>query len=483
MNRQLTLLMLTVLIIAAPVGGQNLMNRTLPLSNVSLHQQGDSLYISMAIDMRNLAVDSKRSLTLTPLLTDNAHNIALQEITINGHSRHKAYLRGMAIKRQTPSAIVIPYRQRGVLTYRKAVAYQPWMENASLKLDENLCGCGGHKEVVSQELITDQISTVNKRLSSIIPAVAFIQPTAEAVKKRSEYHEAHLDFPVNQAVIRAEYMNNQAELARINTWFDQLENDRNLTVTEVQITGLASPEGTLSHNEQLAKKRAEALKEYLIARKKVPAGQYKVTFGGENWDGLVEALNASDLPGKQNLLNIIDQTSDNVLRKQQLMRAEGGSLYRTLIKDIYPGLRKVNCLIDYTVNPFNVDQAKAAIVTNPKHLSLNEMYLVANSYSKGSPEFTDVFDAAVRMFPNDPTANLNAAAAELSQKRAESAFRYLEKADRHTAEYLNNFGVYHFQKGDVSQAITLFQQAAQMGNETARQNWQALTDAWEYKGK
>lgn len=143
----------------------------------------------------------------------------------------------------------------------------------------------------------------------------------------------------------------------------------------------------------------------------------------------------------------------------------------------------MNCLIEYTVNPFNVEQAKAAIVTNPKHLSLNEMYLVANSYSKGSREFTDVFDAAVRMFPNDPTANLNAAAAELSQKRTDTALKYLEKADGQTPEYLNNLGVYHFQKGDISKAIPLFQQSAQLGNETARQNWQALTNVWDYKGK
>lgn len=483
MNRQLTFLMLIVLMITAPMAGQNLMNGTLTLSDVTLYQQGDSLYINMAMDMQNLAVGSERSLTLTPLLTDNEHSIALQEITINGHRRQKAYLRNSSLGKQASSAIVIPYRQRGVVTYRKAIPYQAWMENASLKLDENLCGCGGHKEVVAQELITNQVSTVNKRLSSITPAPAFIQPTAEAVKKRSEHYEAHLDFPVNQTVIRAEYMNNQSELAHINTLFDQLENDPNLTVTEVQIAGFASPEGTLSHNEQLSKKRAEALKEYLVARKKVPAGQYKVTFGGENWDGLVTALQASGLTGKQTLLDIIEHTPDLALRKQKLMRAEGGVSYRTLLKDIYPGLRKVNCLIEYTVNPFNVDQAKAAIVTNPKHLSLNEMYLVANSYSKGSREFTDVFDAAVRMFPNDPTANLNAAAAELSQKRTDTALKYLEKADGQTPEYLNNLGVYHFQKGDISKAIPLFQQSAQLGNETARQNWQALTNVWDYKGK
>jgi hypothetical protein len=37
------------------------------------------------------------------------------------------------------------------------------------------------------------------------------------------------------------------------------------------------------------------------------------------------------------------------------------------------------------------------------------MYLVAQTYEPGSPEFNEVFDIAVRLFPDDETANLNAA--------------------------------------------------------------------------
>lgn len=44
------------------------------------------------------------------------------------------------------------------------------------------------------------------------------------------------------------------------------------------------------------------------------------------------------------------------------------------------------------------------------------MYLVANSYPKGGDDFIKVFDIAVRMYPDDEVANLNAAAVALSKK-------------------------------------------------------------------
>ena len=47
----------------------------LTLSNVSLWQQGNSLYVSMTFDMKNLTIGSARSLSLIPLLTDGQHNV------------------------------------------------------------------------------------------------------------------------------------------------------------------------------------------------------------------------------------------------------------------------------------------------------------------------------------------------------------------------------------------------------------------------
>ncbi|WP_455587231.1 DUF3868 domain-containing protein [Bacteroides sp.] len=465
---------LLALIIVLPASAQKLYNDAISLSDVSLWQQGNSLYVNMTVDMQNLVVSPQRSLTLTPLLTDGQHNVPLQDIIINGRRRQKAYIRGLAIERESPTAIVIPYNKRETFNYTQTIPYQPWMENASLNLVENLCGCGNNEEMLAQELITNDVSTEAKRLAAMSPIVAYIQPPVEIVKARSEKYEAHLDFPVGKAVILTDFMNNYKELMNIHSMFDKVQNDRNLTITGISIEGFASPEGPLKLNEQLSQKRAEALKTYLTTNEKAPANLYKVSFGGENWNGLVKALETSSMKDKETFINIIKNTSDDALRKKEIMRVDGGVPYRAMLKDIYPGLRKVNCKIDYTVVNFDVEQGRIVIKTNPKYLSLNEMYQVANSYPKGSEDFVNVFDIAVRMYPNDEVANLNAAAVALSKKDLKTAVKFMEKANKQTAEYINNSGVYDFLSGNTNQAIAAFTQAAHMGNDAAKANLQQL---------
>ena len=66
--------------------------------------------------------------------------------------------------------------------------------------------------------------------------------------------------------------------------------------------------------------------------------------------------------------------------------------------------------------------------TKPQQLSLNEMFMVAQTYEPGSKDFNEVMETAVRMFPSDPIANLNAAITRLNAGDAEGAKPYLDKA-------------------------------------------------------
>lgn len=82
----------------------------------------------------------------------------------------------------------------------------------------------------------------------------------------------------------------------------------------------------------------------------------------------------------------------------------------------------------YTVRPFSIEEAKEILKTKPQQLSLQEMFLVAQTYEPGSPEFNEVFDIAVRLFPDDETANLNAACTDLQKGDLTSAEKHLAKA-------------------------------------------------------
>lgn len=92
---------------------------------------------------------------------------------------------------------------------------------------------------------------------------------------------------------------------------------------------------------------------------------------------------------------------------------------------MFPSLRKVTVTVDYDVRNFDAEEAKAVVKTRPQNLSLNELYLVANTYEPGSEDFNSLFETAVRLYPESVTATVNAAVAALERRDFVGAERYL----------------------------------------------------------
>lgn len=166
-------------------------------------------------------------------------------------------------------------------------------------------------------------------------------------------------------------------------------------------------------NTRLSGARAAALKDDI--RQKYPLTQCLVSTitESENWDGLRTWFENSEVSYKSELLEIIDQVKDPDVRDVKIRQLNGGTVYNYLLKDIYPLLRKVVYTINYTVLPFSIEDGKEILHTRPKQLRLNEMYLIAVDYPRGSKEFNEVFEIAVAQFPDDVVTTHNAAAVAL----------------------------------------------------------------------
>lgn len=434
-----------------------------------IEHSGDSLYIHINVGLANLSLDRDRSVTLTPILSGNSRQRELPAMLVNGTTRQKVYDRSVALSGEAPSyySVVKFDKNRRPLHYMKSLPYEAWMDSVSLDIVEDFCGCGGHQ----QETNINKVAYYkNEPVIPFVPQLAYIQPEVESVKKRADKWESFIDFPVNKANILADYMNNPAELLKINTFFHTISSDKNIEVTKIEVTGYASPEGSIAHNEKLSKERAENFKYYLQAKTSFTSNIYEVKYGGENWKGLEEALPQSNIKEKNQILEMIKNTSDINSLKNKIKALDKGVPYKQMLTEIYPKLRKVESTVQYNVRAFNLDEAKEILKTRPQQLSLDEMFRIANTYEAGSSDFLDVFEIAVRMFPEDKTANLNAAAAALSVKDVAKAQRYLDKSDKSTSEYLNNLGVLNYLQNNKEQAKSLFGTAAQKGLSSASYN-------------
>lgn len=447
-----------------------------------LSQKKDSLIINMDIDFSGLVMDDDRSLSLIPMLVSKEKQTELPSVLINGRRRHKLYKRTQILnkgKKEKGEAVVFEVikaekNAKKRINYSLSIPFENWMKDARLDLKEDLCGCAGHKQQIAIDKMIATVLMEGESRYDVKPLLSFIRPEVEEIKRRSEQRDVFLDFPVAKTEIIPGYMNNPGELNKIETMLQEIRVDKDLEVNDINIKGYASPEGSASFNNKLSRARAESLRLHLASRSASFAKVYHVENGGEDWEGLEKLVSESYLDYKNEILTVITSSKPEDIREQELKRIKGGIVYSELLKDFFPQLRRVLCRVDYTVRGFNVEEAKEVISQRPQLLSLEELFLVANTYSMDEKEFSDVFETAVRLYPDDKIANFNAAASALQWGDTERAKKYLDKSPVDTKEYANNMGVYYLLTGELMKARNLFNYAADSGVATAIHNLKEL---------
>lgn len=450
-----------------------------------LAQRGDSLYVDMAVTTEGRNVPSRMSADFTPVLVSGERSLALPAVSLMGRNSYRNHRRALALmsakergayEKSAPYYVVPDYKGDSRMDYRLALPYEAWMSSAQLTLQRIDCGCG-KSSVTDVRLLAGKVSleeVIVIERYRIEPHLAYIRPEAEAVKSRAEQGESFLDFAVGKTAVNPEFGRNAAELEKIRRMIDLVQDDKDLTIKRIVIVGYASPEGSLAMNERLSEGRAKALRDYLQSRYPViPGSLYSIRFGGENWDDLVKAVQTSDMPDKQAVLDIIDRYSIIGGREAKLMALKGGTPWRYMLREMFPSLRKVTVTVDYDVRNFDAEEAKAVVKTRPQNLSLNELYLVANTYEPGSEDFNSLFETAVRLYPESVTATVNAAVAALERRDFVGAERYLRsvKSPDRIPECDNAWGLLLMLRDqDYDRAAPYFEAARAAGLEAAQQN-------------
>lgn len=478
-TNSLTRIFLTCLMGAATCSSamaQTVASGAVTIDNVQTNVENKRVDVAFRLNLNNLKLKAEQQLILTPLLAADGDTTALQPIIINGRSQQIRMQRAGKLDAKNTEAgqPIVVLRKNGTeqsISYSQSVERMRPVEADQLQVlaAQDLCGCGDLKNQ-DQTLIT----TIDN-LDAWMPALAFVKPAAEARKQRAEKGEAYLSFRVNKTDIVVDLFDNSRELAKITKTIDLVREDKNVQITGINIHGFASPDGPYANNERLARERAASLKNYVANLYPINAKLFSSNSTPEDWDGFRRKVQQSNLANKEEIIKISNSSlapDDKDKRIRQLYPHD----YAVIMSDIYPRLRHSDYTVSYTVRPFSVEEAKQILKTHPQQLSLQEMFLVAQTMEPGSAEFNEVFDIAVRMFPDDPTANLNAACADLQRRDIASAEKHLQKADN-SAAALNARGALAVMKKDYQLARQLFADAAAAGSEDAKANAQRIANA------
>ena len=393
------------------------------------------------------------------------------------------------------SALVIP---RGLSGEREGFP-------GELRIEQQLRSCcdvrllESHKVTlpVRSATVVDTLYTVVEVPAGVLPPpvaavsvplyeanVSFVRPVAESVKLRSVDFTMYITYPVNRHEVYPDFERNRIELERVERLLNTLLSDTTVySITGIGITGYASPEATWQHNLNLTRKRAEGMQRYLM--KSYRLGNVPVTAEGkgEDWAGLRKSVAESDMSYRNEILSIIDNYGVFNSREKRLMELGAGEPYRYMLQHLFPLLRRMEMTISYTVKSFSPDEVEALIDERPQDLSLQEIYSLARSQNSNSTilysrsDYGREWDIAVRYFPDDAVANINASSAALVRGDLELAWLCLSKVKDNSKAY-NNLGVYCWLCGKIDEAKSYFRKAMDVDPVRAAHNLEQMRQ-WE----
>lgn len=430
------------------------------IKSFNINREGKYLTVKMNLDLNKLDVDANRAVLLTPRLVNGTDSLDLPAVGIYGRRRYYYYVRnGIGSISGESETIYRASSKPDSVAYNNLAEYEKWMDGAMLKFHRSDWGC-------CHEIVAEYEGILGRHREAFFPELIFVQPKAEIMKSRSLSGSAYIDFPVDQTVIYPDYRRNTTELGKIQATIDSVRNDKDVTITSVWLKGFASPESPYKHNTELAIGRTAALKKHIGQLYHFADSIIQTDYEPEDWAGLRRYVEQSNINYRAEILALIDSDMEPDAKEAKIKRTYPNE-YRFMLQNFYPALRHTDYRIDYNIRKFNkVEEIKRIMAEQPQKLSLNEFYLVAGKYEPGTDEFTDVFETAVRMFPNDEIANLNAANAAIRRDDFATARRYLNKAGD-SAEAVYARGALAIREKDYDTARRYLGKAKEMGLEKA----------------
>ena len=430
------------------------------IENFNMNREGKYLTVEMNLDLNKLNVDANRAVLLTPRLVNGMDSLDLPSVGIYGRRRYYYYVRNGigSISGENETVYRVSDKPDNV-AYNNLAEYEGWMDGATLKFHRSDWGC-------CHEILVEYEGILGRHREAFFPKLVFVQPKAEIMKSRSLSGSAYIDFPVDQTVIYPDYRRNTVELGKIQATIDSVRNDKDVSITSVWLKGFASPESPYKHNTELAIGRTAALKKHIGQLYHFADSIIQTDYEPEDWEGLRRYVEQSNINHREKILTMIDSDMEPDAKETKIKRTYPEE-YRFMLQHFYPALRHTDYRINYTIRTFSeVEEIKRIMTEQPQKLSLNEFYLVAQKYEPGTVEFTDVFETAVRIFPNDTIANLNAANAAIRRDDYVRAEQYLEKAgDIPEAVYAR--AALAIRKEDYETARRYLETARDMGLEQA----------------
>lgn len=321
--------------------------------SISLSENNGMVDVKFQIAVPRCFVHKKHQYIFTPVLTDYTNALPLPSVIIDGKKYAKMAAKQGHSKRMKEKMLSAPDMSNAILlkaaknprmiTYETVVPFQAWMQNADLVTVQRF---NSRKEttVIAEDVYAKGVAYT--------PAPVPVATITEVEKIVTE-GMFNVHFNINSSVIDPKLENNMSELKNLSAIVAQIRSNTDNVLDSIVIIASSSPDGVYERNKKLAAARAESAKRYLITdldMKAMNVDMIKPRCIAENWVGLDQLVNASDVSNKEGIIKAVS-IPDLVKRERAMMALPQ---YGYMKKNILPQLRFVKYQIYYHTTVVNV---------------------------------------------------------------------------------------------------------------------------------
>ena len=213
------------------------------------------------------------------------------------------------------------------------------------------------------------------KLGAFEPADSNLPATQVFVSVQQKYT---IRFIVDRYSLERGFADNASNLDSLVNWLNAAS-DGAVRISKITIRAAASPEGPHKYNVDLARRRAESVRDYILAKTGIDASLISLNPVGPDYEGLRKLADTTAFQHRDEVIDILDNTPLYIYRdgkivdgkKKQLMDLRGGRPWNWMLSNLYPILRRTEVAIDYYRSVSEqTDSPDAAKSINPEGAKL-----------------------------------------------------------------------------------------------------------------
>ncbi len=383
---------------------------------------------------------------LTPVLRYDDKEMELSTIYLRGE---KTEGEGQVINQGSPSNF----------SFAEVVTYEEGMENMELVVKALIYKEGKEDDKtelpVREGLAFGTIvtpTTVEKDEDIALSPHGYELETT--VKKSTNIYFAYMKHNLNWQY----KLNKEEENKESIKEFEQFI-EKGWKIKSVEVNAWASPEGEVAYNEELSEDRAKTAEEYinkLLKDAYEEEVEVETSAKGEDFDGFMKLLNASDIEDKEAIANVINSELEPAERERKVK--DMTIIYEEIEKILEP-LRKAELIVTVFEPKKTKEEIAELSTSEPSELDDKEL-LYAATLTDDLDTKEAIYKSATELYPENYRGFNNLGYVYLKKEDTEKAAEYLEKANQIEPDngyVLNNLGVVASWNGDYDNAKSYYE--------------------------